>query len=72
MYVANEGKLLVVCAPEDSNILLATMRAHPLGAKSAMIGEVVHDPRCFVKLKTCTGGMRMMDWLVGEQLPRIC
>ncbi len=72
MYVANEGKLLVVCAPEDSNILLATMRAHPLGAKSAMIGEVVHDPRCFVQLKTCTGGMRMMDWLVGEQLPRIC
>lgn len=72
MYVANEGKLMAICAAKDSDELLAAMRAHPLGAHAAIIGEVVHDPRCFVQLKTRTGGMRMMDWLAGEQLPRIC
>lgn len=72
MYVANEGKLLAICAPEDSARLLAVMRAHPHGAHAEIIGEVVHDPRSFVQLQTSTGGMRMMDWLAGEQLPRIC
>jgi hydrogenase expression/formation protein HypE len=72
MYVANEGKLLAICPPEHSATLLAAMRAHPLGSEAAIIGEVVHDPRCFVQLKTKMGGMRMMDWLTGEQLPRIC
>lgn len=72
MYVANEGKLLAICAAEDSRRLLATMRTHPLGQHAAIIGEVIHDPRCFVQLQTKTGGMRMMDWLTGEQLPRIC
>lgn len=72
MYVANEGKLLAICAANDSDELLAAMRKHPLGAHAAIIGEVVHDPRCFVQLKTRTGGIRMMDWLAGEQLPRIC
>ena len=72
MYVANEGKLLAIVSPEDSATLLTTMRAHPLGQDAAIIGKVVHDPRCFVQLKTKTGGIRMMDWLAGEQLPRIC
>ena len=72
MYVANEGKLLAIVSPEDSAKLLTTMRAHPLGQDAAIIGEVVHDPRCFVQLKTKTGGIRMMDWLAGEQNPRIC
>ncbi|MCX7117346.1 MAG: hydrogenase expression/formation protein HypE [Legionellales bacterium] len=72
MYVANEGKLLAICPAEDSDQLLATMRAHPQGADAAIIGEVIHDPRCFVQLRTKTGGMRMMNWLAGEQLPRIC
>lgn len=72
MYVANEGKLLAICAAEDSDRLLTVMRAHPQGEHAAIIGEVVHDPRCFVQLHTSTGGMRMMDWLAGEQLPRIC
>ena len=72
MYVANEGKLLAIASPEDSATLLTTMRAHPLGQDAAIIGKVVHDPRCFVQLKTKTGGIRMMDWLAGEQLPRIC
>lgn len=72
VYVANEGKLLAICAPEDSDKLLETMRAHPQGKHASIIGEVVHDPRCFVQLLTKAGGMRMMDWLAGEQLPRIC
>ena len=72
MYVANEGKLLAICAPEDSERLLTTMRAHPQGTNAAIIGEVVNDSRYFVQLRTSTGGMRMMDWLTGEQLPRIC
>ena len=72
MYVANEGKLLAVCAPNDSAHLLATMRAHSQGVHAEIIGEVIDDPRCFVQLKTSTGGIRRMDWLTGEQLPRIC
>ena len=72
MYVANEGKLLAICAPQDSPSLLAAMREHPQGTDAAIIGEVVDDSRCFVQLQTNTGGLRMMDWLSGEQLPRIC
>lgn len=72
MYVANEGKLLAVVPAADSEALLTAMHAHPLGRDAAIIGHVVHDPRCFVQLKTKTGGIRMMDWLAGEQLPRIC
>ncbi len=72
LYVANEGKLLAICAPEDSLNLLNAMRAHPQGTHAALIGEVIADPRCFVQLRTSTGGLRMMDWLSGEQLPRIC
>lgn len=72
MYVANEGKLLAICAPQDSQKLLNAMHGHPLGKEAAIIGEVTDDPRCFVQLKTRTGGMRIMDWLAGEQLPRIC
>lgn len=72
LYVANEGKLLAVCAEKDRDAVLAAMRAHPLGKDAVDIGEVVHDPRSFVQLKTKTGGMRIMDWLNGEQLPRIC
>ena len=71
-YVANEGKLLAICAAEDTDKLLQAMREHPQGRDAAVIGSVVHDPRCFVQLRTKLGGMRMMDWLVGEQLPRIC
>lgn len=72
MYVANEGKLLAICAPQDSAGLLQAMNQHPLGRNAAMIGEVVEDSRGFVQIRTKFGGMRMMDWLVGEQLPRIC
>jgi hydrogenase expression/formation protein HypE len=48
------------------------MRAHPRGADAAMIGEVVADPHRFVQMETAFGGRRVVDWLTGEQLPRIC
>lgn len=72
LYVANEGKCVAICAPEDANPLLAAMRSHPLGQQAQIIGHVIKDPRHFVQLKTKLGGMRIVDWLAGEQLPRIC
>lgn len=72
LYVANEGKLLAICAPQHATALLAAMRAHPQGAEAALIGEVVEDANAFVQMTTVFGGERMVDWLSGEQLPRIC
>ena len=72
LYVANEGKLIAICAPEDAEKLLAAMRAHPLGERAAIVGEVLEDAHGFVQMATKLGGRRMVDWLAGEQLPRIC
>ena len=72
LYIANEGKLVCICAPEDAETLLAVMRADPLGREAALIGEVVEDPNGFVRIQTGFGGTRVVDWLTGEQLPRIC
>ncbi|MBF0304035.1 MAG: hydrogenase expression/formation protein HypE [Alphaproteobacteria bacterium] len=72
LYVANEGKLIAICAAQDAPRLLAVMRAHPLGRDAAMIGAVVEDPHHFVQMETAFGGTRIVDWLAGEQLPRIC
>ena len=72
LYVANEGKLVAVCPPREADRLLEAMRAHPLGAHAARIGTVTADTQCFVQIRTAFGGRRMVDWLTGEQLPRIC
>ena len=72
LYVANEGKLVAIVPQMQAERLLATMRAHPLGREAALIGEVVEDPLHFVQLETNFGGRRNVDWLTGEQLPRIC
>ena len=72
LYVANEGKLVAVAAPEAADALLAAMRAHPLGRDAAIIGEVIEDDHHFVQMTTAFGGGRIVDWLAGEQLPRIC
>ena len=72
LYVANEGKLIAICPGERAEELLAVMHAHPLGADAAIIGEVVADPNRFVQMETGLGGSRIVDWLSGEQLPRIC
>ncbi len=72
LYVANEGKLIAICAVNDAGKLLTAMRGHPLGQSATIIGEVVADESCFVQMKTKLGGRRMVDWLNGDQLPRIC
>jgi hydrogenase expression/formation protein HypE len=72
LYVANEGKLVAICPAASAQRLLTVMRAHPLGLESAVIGEVIADERRFVQMRTRLGGRRIVDWLTGEQLPRIC
>lgn len=72
LYVANEGKLVAICAAHDADKLLAVMRAHPQGSRAAIIGEVIQDTHGFVQMTTKLGGRRIVDWLTGEQLPRIC
>jgi len=72
MYVANEGKLVAICAAQDADRLLSVMRAHPQGGRAAIIGEVIEDAHGFVQMITRLGGRRIVDWLTGEQLPRIC
>jgi len=72
LYVANEGKVVAICAPREADALLEAMRGHPLGRDAALIGEVESDPNHFVRMETGFGGSRVIDWLSGEQLPRIC
>ena len=72
LYAANEGKLVAVVAPEAADMVLAAVRAHPLGCDAAIIGEAVEDDHRFVQMTTGFGGERQIDWLSGEQLPRIC
>ncbi|WP_221797732.1 hydrogenase expression/formation protein HypE [Oceanobacter mangrovi] len=72
LYVANEGKLIAICAAADADKLLQVMRSHPFGQEAAIIGEVIEDSNRFVQMTTRFGGRRMVDWLNGEQLPRIC
>jgi len=72
LYVANEGKLVAVVPAADAEIMLAAMRAHPLGTDAAMIGEVVADHPGIVTIRTLIGGERIVPLLAGEQLPRIC
>jgi len=72
LYVANEGKLVAICAEPDAKKLLAAMQGHPLGAAAAIVGRVHEDAHHFVQMTTGFGGKRIVDWLSGEQLPRIC
>ena len=72
LNVANEGKLIAIVAADSAEPVLAAMRAHPLGADAAIVGEIVEDPLQLVRMVTHIGGERVIDWLHGEQLPRIC
>ncbi|MEM9169096.1 MAG: hydrogenase expression/formation protein HypE [Pseudomonadota bacterium] len=72
LYLANEGKLIAVIDPAHADAALAALKAHPLGADAAAIGEIVADPDGFVQMETAFGGRRLVDWLTGEPLPRIC
>jgi hydrogenase expression/formation protein HypE len=72
LYVANEGKVVIAVAPECANAALDVLRAHPLGREAALIGQVTDEHRSRVALRTLLGTHRILDMLVGEQLPRIC
>jgi len=72
LYVANEGKLVAVVAPEAADHALARLRAHELGAEAALVGEIRPEPEGLVVLDTAFGGGRIVDMLVGDPLPRIC
>ena len=72
LYVANEGKLLAIVAPQAAERVLERMRRHPLGRDAAIIGEVTASGPGRVQMETVVGGMRSVEMLAGEQLPRIC
>jgi hydrogenase expression/formation protein HypE len=72
LYVANEGKLVAFVAAADADRVLAAMRAHPLGARAAIIGTCVAEHPGMVVARTALGGTRVVDLPIGEQLPRIC
>jgi hydrogenase expression/formation protein HypE len=72
LYVANEGKLLMFVAPDAAQRVLQRMQRHPLGAEASIIGEVTAAGGGRVQMETLVGGMRAVEMLSGEQLPRIC
>jgi hydrogenase expression/formation protein HypE len=72
LYVANEGKLCAVVAPDAAEAALEAIRSHPLGADAAIVAEVREDPPGLVLLETAFGGSRVVDMLAGDPLPRIC
>jgi len=72
LYVANEGKLVAIVAPDEADAALAALQAEPFGAGAAAVGEIKADPEGIVVLLTTFGGTRIVDMLVGDPLPRIC
>ena len=72
LYLANEGKLVAIVPADGAEAALAVLRAHPAGRDAALVGAVHEAPKGTVLLDTVFGGARIVDMLVGEQLPRIC
>lgn len=72
LYIANEGKVLLFVAKEDAEKILESMKEHPLGLESHIIGEVTSKHPGIVIMKTIIGSTRVVEMLTGEQLPRIC
>ena len=72
LYVANEGKLIAIVPENEVDAALAAMRSDPHGANAAEIGVVTEENAGRVEMTTLMGGRRNVDWLEGEQLPRIC
>lgn len=72
LYIANEGKVVLVVDKKYADKALKILKRHPLGKKAQIIGEVVKKPKEKVYLKTIVGGARIIDMLTSEMLPRIC
>lgn len=72
LYVANEGKLIVIVPGDSAEAALAAMQEHPLGREAKIVGEVINGKPGLVTLRTPFGGERIIDMLEGEMLPRIC
>ena len=72
LYLANEGKVVLVAKQEEAEKLLSILRSHPLGKESQIVGKVVPEPKGKIYLRTRIGTRRVVDMLTGEQLPRIC
>ena len=72
LFLANEGKILIVVGGGQENMALEIMRSDSYGTNSAVIGEIVPDDKHLVILKTSVGGKRILDMPSGQQLPRIC
>jgi hydrogenase expression/formation protein HypE len=72
LYVANEGKLVAIVAPEAADGILAAMRQHECGGNAVLIGTVGNGRAGLVTMKTAFGSTRIVDLLAGDQLPRIC
>jgi hydrogenase expression/formation protein HypE len=72
LYVANEGKLIAIVAPEVAGEVLKAMRRNPYGASAQIIGTVCREHPGMVTMRTPLGTMRVVDMLAGDQLPRIC
>jgi hydrogenase expression/formation protein HypE len=72
LYLANEGKIVAIVPADEADTALAAMRAHRLGVGAAIIGRVTAGEPGRVTMRTVFGGRRIVDMLVGEQLPRIC
>lgn len=72
LYLANEGKLIAAVPADKAEKLIQTMQQHPLGQSAAIIGQVHASDKSQLLLQTAFGGERLVDILVGEQLPRIC
>lgn len=72
LYMANEGKMIIIAPADNTSTILEILKKNEKGANACVIGEVVEAPINKVFIKTITGGSRIIDMLVGDQLPRIC
>jgi hydrogenase expression/formation protein HypE len=72
LHLANEGKALIVTAPDAVEIVLGILQQHPLGKESSAIGRIVSEPKGIVYLRTSLGTKRIIDLPIGDPLPRIC
>lgn len=72
LFVANEGKMIVICPADEAAAALNAMQSLPCGQDAAIVGQVTAEGAGYVEMKTLMGGRRMVDWLNSEQLPRIC